>query len=128
MAGFHHIPSGFALCDSPALVLPSGIITATFEQSAAIFWVSCMDQLCPSAQVLGTQVGSLRVTGVGGLCSCCFTGVSCVTEVFGVVTCALCYPEGTEVEVWECSTLYELSLSCAAGRAVPLGAHRDCCL
>lgn len=50
LAGFHHIPSGFALCDSPALVLPSGIIAATCEQSAAVSWVSCMDQLCPIAQ------------------------------------------------------------------------------
>lgn len=60
LAGFYHIPSGFALCDSPALVLPSGVNRATCEQSAVVSWVSCMDQLCPSAQVLGTQGGLLR--------------------------------------------------------------------
>lgn len=102
----------------PVTVLP--YIAATLAQNAAVSWVSCMDQLCPSAQVLGTQVGSLRAHW-------CWWAMLC-HKVFGAVTCALCYPEGTETGVWECSTLYKLSLSCAAGSAVPLGAHRDCCL
>lgn len=80
LAGFHHIPSGFALCESPALVLPSGMIAATREQSASVSWVSCMDQLCPSAQVLGTQGGSLRGHW-------CWWAVLCHRGVWGSHVC-----------------------------------------